>query len=263
MRIIFNIINNFYLKKILLNLNGYFFVIFFNLYNTLLQKNLLITYNIKEKYYIARSKNDHRRRYFFSEGYANYSYHKSLKGRGNELCKDYFLDKINFKNGDTVIDCGANVGDLYLWFEDQKLNIEYIGFEPSPREYWCLNKNIKNHKLINQGLWKENKNLKFYVSSESGDSSFIKPVKYSDIINIPAVKLSNIIDKKVKLLKLEAEGAEPEILYGAEDKLINIEYISADLGYERGEKRESTFEEVKDFLLQNNFALVMNEKTRK
>ena len=68
--------------------------------------------------------------------------------------------------------------------------------------------------------------------------------------------------KKIKLLKLEAEGAEPEALAGCEKLLKNIEYISADLGFERGANEESTIEDVTNFLLSRNFRLVKFELPR-
>ena len=60
----------------------------------------------------------------------------------------------------------------------------------------------------------------------------------------------------MKLLKLEAEGAEPEVIKGALNLLKNIEYIAADLGPERGLKQESTLKEVVNILLENNFKIV-------
>ena len=43
---------------------------------------------------------------------------------------------------------------------------------------------------------------------------------------------------------------------GCGNLLNQIEYISADLGFERGKKQESTFLSVTNFLLKNNFELV-------
>jgi len=58
------------------------------------------------------------------------------------------------------------------------------------------------------------------------------------------------------LLKLEAEGGEPEVLMGCIEILQNIDYISADLGFERGVSEENTFPEVINFLLYNGFNVV-------
>ena len=46
--------------------------------------------------------------------------------------------------------------------------------------------------------------------------------------------------EKIKLLKLQAEGAEPEVSKGSLNSLKNIKFITADLGPERGLNQEST-----------------------
>ena len=58
------------------------------------------------------------------------------------------------------------------------------------------------------------------------------------------------------MLKLEAEGAEPEILEGLGKKIDLVEFISADLGYERGINCESTLAPVTNFLLSRGFDLI-------
>ena len=44
--------------------------------------------------------------------------------------------------------------------------------------------------------------------------------------------------KNVKLLKIDAEGYEPEVLKGSLDTFNEIEYISVDYGNERGKEEE-------------------------
>ena len=83
--------------------------------------------------------------------------------------------------------------------------------------------------------------------------------KYDDLL---ALFLNNQFLNKIKLFKLEAEGAEPEILLGCEPILHNIEYISADVGFERGIKQKSTLPEVNNFLMKNGFELVKNGRSR-
>ena len=74
--------------------------------------------------------------------------------------------------------------------------------------------------------------------------------------------MESFISSNVKCLKLEAEGAEPEILQGLGEKLKFIEYITADVGFERGETEESTLAEVSNFLIKNNFKMVAIGKRR-
>ena len=44
--------------------------------------------------------------------------------------------------------------------------------------------------------------------------------------------IESLKNRNIKLLKLEAEGAELQVLYGCKNILNNIEYISADIGFE-------------------------------
>ena len=73
-----------------------------------------------------------------------------------------------------------------------------------------------------------------------------------------------IIDKtdEIKLLKLEAEGAEPEILYGLNKKINLIDYISIDAGFERGKSLESTLVPCINYLSKKNFELIGYSNTR-
>ena len=115
-------------------------------------------------------------------------------------CRGLFFKKINFKDGDVFVDCGANVGDLKLWFKINSININYVGFEPSPIEFKCLKNNVKPSKVHNVGLWKDNSELKFYISSQGADSSLIEPKKYEKAITINVCRLDSFFDTKIKYL---------------------------------------------------------------
>ena len=67
---------------------------------------------------------------------------------------------------------------------------------------------------------------------------------------------NKIKGKKIKLLKLEAEGYEPEILQGCINNLENIMYISADIGPERGISNQCTVVEVTNFLVSKGFKII-------
>ena len=57
--------------------------------------------------------------------------------------------------------------------------------------------------------------------------------------------------KSVYLLKVEAEGAEPEVIYGLKNKLASIRFIYLDCEQERN--GETNIKEVTKFLKMNNF----------
>jgi FkbM family methyltransferase len=200
--------------------------------------------------------------FFKAEKQGNMAYGKGIDARLLDLSDSYFLNQIEFCSGDTFIDCGANVGDISLIFQNMKIPINYIGFEPSPSEYKCLEKNTKGMTTYNYGLWKEEGEIDFFISSQGADSSLIRPKYFEKKITVKTKCLDNFITNKVKCLKLEAEGAEPEILQGLGEKLKLIEYITADVGFERGENEESTLAAVSNFLLKNNFSMVAIGKRR-
>jgi FkbM family methyltransferase len=204
--------------------------------------------------YLATS--DGQKRYFSERSRNIRIYSKSLKYRAKKLGEDYFLPNIKFTPNDLVIDCGANIGDLKLWFDMNSAEVNYIGIEPSPVEFKCLEKNVHPSKVYNCGLYHKDDTIDFYVSSKGADSSFIEPLSYTGIKKIPVRRLDELIDAPIRLLKLEAEGAEPEVIMGAINLLKRIDYISADLGFERGLSQDSTLVQVTNFLYLNGFTLI-------
>ena len=185
-------------------------------------------------------------------------YSKGLIYRGRSIGKSYLLGNVDFKNRDVVIDCGANMGDLQLFFWDLAVDITYIGIEPNPIDFDCLSKNkLGSATVLNLALWNERGNLKFWVDSESASSSLIEPPSFTEITTIDTVRLDQLaLPSRIKLLKIEGEGAEPEILLGCSGILQKVEFISADVGPERGVNQTSTRNDVVDFLLKNNFEIV-------
>ena len=221
-----------------------------------------VTIRLSEGFYCATDIKDRElKRYFKAEKQGNMAYGKGMAARIRDLKVSYFFDLIDFNEGDTIIDCGANVGDVELIFKSG-VPIKYIGFEPSPNEYLCLSKNIGNHVVHNVGLWSEEGELDFFVASQGADSSIIEPTKFEKKITVLTAPLKNYITEPVKCLKLEAEGAEPEILLGLGEGLQKIEYITADVGFERGLAQESTLAEVSNILISNNFEMIAVGKRR-
>jgi FkbM family methyltransferase len=241
-------------RDLAIKFGGSVYSTLFNVRARLRRKDITFTFIKKELVYIAQSRFLKR---CFTEKYQNWNtYGNGLEKRARALGESYFLDLIQFKQNDIVIDCGANIGDLELYFIVNNISVRYLGIEPSPEEYACLCRNVGPQNSLNFGLWSEDKELEFYVSSANADSSLITPRKYDKKIIVSARRLDSLLTERVKLLKLEAEGAEPEVLIGSGNKLSLVEYISADLGFERGLQEESTLCPVINYLLSRDFELV-------
>lgn len=185
-------------------------------------------------------------------------YSKGLLPRGTSIGKTYLLYNVAFRDGDVVIDCGANMGDLQLYFLSLGIDINYVGIEPNPIDFECLFENKKGSaSVLNFALWNEKGNLKFWVDSKTASSSLIEPPSFTEIINVDAIRLDQLtLPSRIKLLKIEGEGAEPEILFGCSGILERIEFISADVGPERGVDQTSTKKDVVDYLVKNNFEII-------
>jgi FkbM family methyltransferase len=242
--------------EIILIFNKNLFCKIYNARSFVMRWNTRFYYDKGINKYIATSGDF--KQHFLNRSHALRAYRISLNRRSNYMKSVYQIDKINFGEGDVVVDCGANVGDLHLLIRIEKYPVNYIAFEPSPSEFSCLELNSSPSKIFNEGLWNAKSHLDFYVSSDGADSSFIAPKKFDEIIKINTSRLDQKIPRnlKIKLLKIEAEGAEPEALEGAENILHNVMYITADLGFERGIDQESTICPVVNFLLNRNFELI-------
>lgn len=195
---------------------------------------------------------------FLNRRQALNAYRQGLFARSKYMRDTYHLSLVDFMEGDVVIDCGANVGDLLLYFRDTLKPVVYYGIEPSPSEFKCLRINAGLNKCYNLGLWNDSGVLDFFVSSDGADSSFIRPRDFSHIVSIESKRLDDLSlqHDRIKLLKLEAEGGEPEVLQGAVKLLSRVEYVSADLGFERGEAQKSTLCPVSNLLYENGFVMV-------
>jgi FkbM family methyltransferase len=174
----------------------------------------------------------------------------------NHLFDSYLLDNISFQNDDYIIDCGSNVGELSFAFKQKGFKVDYLGIEPELNTYKCLEKNTSGSNL-NICLSDKESTIPFYVDSVGANSSAIRPDTSDTVINVTAKRLDQIIESKnIKLLKIDAEGAEPEVLMGCEGIIKNIEYISVDCGAERGQSQETTFVEVLKIMNKYNFEIV-------
>lgn len=195
-----------------------------------------------------------------------YIYRRGISLRFTKYVEDYHINYIKISDGCNIVDIVANIGELFVILsQDRKIN--YFGIEPDPREFKALLKNAPSGTLSNCALFSTSASMKFYSSNETGDSSLIQNTNNPTITVVSTIKLSDFIDEKIegpiKLIKLEAEGCEYEILSVLEDRHFSrIEFISADLGCERGLDNESTLKPVVNLLLKRNFEIVAFNPSR-
>lgn len=186
-------------------------------------------------------------------------YKKGIFSGIQNLEHDYHLDKVpNSKQG-TFIDCGANIGELGVWASNN--GFDYIAFEPEKLEATCCDINNFNgtKKTERIALWKETTELTFHSMPQTADGSLIFQSKSSIKKTIKTTTLDEYTrGKQLKqpiILKIEAEGAEPEVLMGAKDFLQQCDIVTVDCGFERGEEKNHTLIEINTLLTKSNFSL--------
>lgn len=193
-------------------------------------------------------------------------YKDGIKYRLKSLLRDYMIDGLEIPEKATIIDCGANIGEIGMGLRLKSASIDYHAFEPSDPEYHLCQLNNPLGTNIKAALWKKTEALTFYSKKTSADSSAIEIEDFDSVVTVDAITLEEYCQKKnikeIFLLKLEAEGAEPEVLEGAVGVLGRVRYITADCGFERGKERASTAPEVTNFLLQHGFEMVGIRKDR-
>jgi FkbM family methyltransferase len=146
-------------------------------------------------------------------------------------CEPAVLSKFTPKEGDVVIDVGANIGKYAINSGNLVGNIGKVyAFEPSQRPFELLCKSIKENKLENTVIPiqaavsnKEGKS-KLYLSDQKPITSLI--FKLSDnFIEVETTTLDSFIIKnnlkKIDWIKIDVEGAEYEVLSGAINTLKN------------------------------------------
>jgi FkbM family methyltransferase len=186
---------------------------------------------------------------------------KGFKNSGNRSWKRYGIpDLIADGKNLTVIDIGANVGEFSQGAINNQAKMIFA-YEPDPLAFYCLQKNIsknKNVRIFDLAISNSNSIKDFYSASQTADSSLIEPAKYDEIIKVKNVTLDSqitIYPKIIDLIKIEAEGFEPEIIEGAVETLKRTKFVVVDVGPERyGEKTDIA---VSKQLKKQGFTIIM------
>lgn len=178
----------------------------------------------------------------------------------NKMLEKYSYEAagIAVAEGDIVLEVGANIGEFSR--AAAEIASKVICVEPDVKPFECLKLNLaeySNVHLYNLVSGNFSGDINFYISSTGADSSIIEPDSFERIEVKKSKTLDSILEElsltKVNFLKIEAEGAEPEVLAGAVKVLTVTEKIAIDCGPER--KGASTRDEVYEILKGNSFEI--------
>jgi FkbM family methyltransferase len=125
--------------------------------------------------------------------------------------------------GDVFVDVGANIGYFSI-LASRLVGDEgsVFAFEPSQGSIERLEANVdlikaRNVTIIPKAAYSRSGSLPFYLSDiQEGMNSTLKVVKHTASISVPAVTLDSTLgDVRIDLMKIDAEGAEREVLIGS------------------------------------------------
>jgi len=128
-----------------------------------------------------------------------------------------------------IIDCGANVGLATLYWKTRYPNAKITALEADPAIYAYLAQNVAQSsatdlEILNLAIWSKPGELWFMP--QGADSGSIVSSETSGAIRIEAVSLAEILSNgPVDLLKMDIEGAECDVIVGAESALANVQRI--------------------------------------
>ena len=261
----------FFFSKLLLELNRYlanrinqklyfFFVKYIYTMSLLRPVDMSLKFSFdKEKNLFLAKSSKSKIGYYYNIERSNRYIFGGLDGIGKKLYEKYQLGNIKIDKNDIIIDIGCNIGELTYFLSRFEPTI--YAFDIEQKALDCLKLNCsENKKIIVQKLaiWNKIGELEFDSKLNDASSTLLKPNNMNEQVDVQKTR-STTLDcffeekkiKRAKLVKVEAEGGEPEILYGALNSLKNIEFISLDCGPERYGK--TTFKEVTKILSGNNF----------
>ncbi len=163
--------------------------------------------------------------------FAIHLYDHIFKEKEHLLCEDF-----DGKGCSTVVDMGANIGMYSLAIADNNPECKIISFEPNPKAYELLCKNIesnnaKNVTLVNRGVSENGtpfdmKTLdegsayggKYLGEIKNEYRMWIQQERYKNIkvqsLSVPQIFAEYSIDT-IDILKMDIEGMELEVLEGA------------------------------------------------
>ena len=210
---------------------------------------------------------------------------------------DYFKKKdviIFFKKnitGDIInlIDVGAHHGETIKLFNSSFDIHNIYAFEPSYKNFKVLEKKTKNIKntnlrIYNYGIGVTEGLFDFNESDESQSSTLVKinyKSKYykrkknllhffkkkQDLFFTTKVNIKTLndflIDQKIKnveILKIDTEGYDFNVIKSLENKLSFIKYIYFEHHFHNMLCKDYTFNEVHNYLINNNFKKVFKTK---
>lgn len=172
-------------------------------------------------------------------------------------------------SGDIVIDCGANIGKYTNMFSS--LGAEVFAFEPDPNAFSVLQQKTKNKSNVHiyqKAVGIKEDNLRLYFHKENKKN----PIEYSqgsslldykgnvdkdNFVDVEVIDLGSFINslpKSVKIIKIDIEGAEVDLLNNLINRKIiqNIPYVFVETHDNKIPELKEGMNKIRKIISENN-----------
>lgn len=142
------------------------------------------------------------------------------------------------KRSPVIIDCGSSWGMSVIYFKYFHPCAQIIAIEANKQTSEYFKKNIKLNNFVGITLYNAmvagekgvhplfiNNKSDGWSLSDTGVASFVQSRSDFSPVVAKTIQLSQLINKKINLLKLDIEGMEGEVLHEAQHKLHKIDEI--------------------------------------
>ena len=195
---------------------------------------------------------------FFKRLYKNF-FEKFLSLEVQTI-ENYIIKNFIDKKFGGIIDIGAHLGDktkVILKFYPKD---NYYLFEPFNNYYQILKEKFKNNEniqIFKKGVSDKIDEKSFYTSDNIIHAEGFSLYKTKYLENEEKIKVLNLdsinFKEKIKLIKIDAEGHEPEILIGASNLILKDKPILLI------ETSDNTHKQINEILIKLNYILLIYE----
>lgn len=192
-------------------------------------------------------------------------YRAGVESRIAEIVDGYCLHSVTGWGPGVIVDIGANYGDFTRAIQKFSPESDLVLFEPVPMDASNLNEMFPEHTVHQVALSNRRGHSPFHLSTKGGDSSLFEPVQGVDrsiLVEIAKLDDYQYFHSSINLVKIEAEGAEPEIIEGGNKTLAASRYVVVDGGPERGKLQEPTLDLCRQLLARIGFKELTRSRTR-
>ena len=142
---------------------------------------------------------------------------------------DYTIPNLQCQQGDIMVDVGAHIGVISIMYAKLYPELTIYAFEPNPESYKAMVKNLEMNSIrnvipINKAVTSDGRTVTMDVAESLSAGGVLqdlgpiknKPGNFFNTFSVPSITLKSLFKafniKKCKILKIDCEGSEYEIL---------------------------------------------------